>query len=282
MSASDFCLMLMTRDPGIAKAAIRAGVDRVFVDLEVEGKAERQRGRSTIISGHTVADVARVRAAVPDGEVLARINPPGPRTASEVDAVIRAGADVVMLPYFSDSEDVRTFIAAVSTRARTCLLLETPAALVRLDGILAVRGIDEIHVGLNDLHISMGLTFMHELLAGGILDIIARRVHDAAPYVRFGFGGGALLDASHPVPPRDVLKEHVRLGSRMIILSRTFTGDATNEEDLRARIDLPAEIAKIRRCVAEARKRNPWETEQDRIRIRELIWQTAERLRSKL
>jgi hypothetical protein len=270
--------MLMTRDPGIARAATRAGVDRVFVDLEVEGKAERQRGRSTIISGHTLADVARVRAAIPDGELLARINPPGPRTASEVDAVIGAGADVVMLPYFANSSDVRSFVAAVGGRARTCLLLETPAAMVRLDRILAVRGIDEIHVGLNDLHISMGLTFMHELLAGGILDIIARRVHDIAPHVRFGFGGGALLDASHPVPPRDILKEHVRLGSRMIILSRTFTGDAVNEEDLHARIDLPAEIAKIRHCVAEARIRTSAETEQDRMRIRQLIWQTAELL----
>ena len=268
--------MLMTRDGGVARAAVRAGVDRIFLDLEIAGKAERQRGRNTIISGHTLADLERVRAAVPDAEVLARVNPPSAGTPGEVDAVVRAGADVVMLPYFQSSQQVAAFVAAVAGRARTCLLLETAAAAVRVDRIAAVGGVDEIHVGLNDLHASMGLAFMHELLAGGVLDELASRIRAVAPAIRFGFGGGALLDAPHPVPPRDVLREHVRLGSRMIILSRTFTGDATSEAELAARVDLPAEIAKIRQAVAAARARTADETERDRLRIRELIWRAAD------
>jgi len=268
--------MLMTRDGGVARAAVRAGVDRVFLDLEIAGKAERQRGRNTIISGHTLADLERVRAAVPDAEVLARVNPPSAGTPGEVDAVVRAGADVVMLPYFQSSQQVAAFVAAVAGRARTCLLLETAAAAVRVERIAAVGGVDEIHVGLNDLHASMGLAFMHELLAGGVLDELASRIRAVAPAIRFGFGGGALLDAPHPVPPRDVLREHVRLGSRMIILSRTFTGDATSEAELAARVDLPAEIAKIRQAVAAARARTADETERDRLRIRELIWRAAD------
>ncbi|TME97027.1 MAG: aldolase [Chloroflexi bacterium] len=274
--AHDFTLMLMTRDGGVARAAVRAGVDRIFLDLEIAGKAERQRGRNTIISGHTLADLERVRAAVPDAEVLARVNPPSAGTPGEVDAVVRAGADVVMLPYFQSSQQVAAFVAAVAGRARTCLLLETAAAAVRVERIAAVGGVDEIHVGLNDLHASMGLAFMHELLAGGVLDELASRIRAVAPAIRFGFGGGALLDAPHPVPPRDVLREHVRLGSRMIILSRTFTGDATSEAELAARVDLPAEIAKIRQAVAEARARTADETERDRLRIRELIWRVAD------
>lgn len=274
----DFTLMLMTRDPGIARAAARAGVDRIFVDLEVRGKAERQRGRSTIISGHTLADVKRIREAVPGEEVLVRIDPPSDGTQAEVDAAIGAGADVVMLPYFTTPSEVGAFVDAVGGRARTSLLLETAAAVVRVDRIAAVAGIDEIHVGLNDLHASMGLAFMHELLAGGTLDLLATRIHAVAPDVRFGFGGGALLDAKHPVPPRDVLREHVRLGSRMIILSRTFTGDAATEAELAARVDLPAEIAKIRRAVALARARSAEEMERDRVRIRELIWRTVDTL----
>jgi hypothetical protein len=268
--------MLMTRDPGIARAAIRAGVDRIFLDLEVAGKAERQRGRNTIISGHTLDDLKRVRAAIPAAEVLARVNPPSADTPAEVDAVVRAGADVVMLPYFQTSQQVTAFVAAVAGRARTCLLLETAAAAVRVDRIAAVPGVDEIHVGLNDLHASMGLTFMHELLAGGVLDGLASRIRAVAPGIRFGFGGGALLDAPHPVPPRDVLREHVRLGSRMIILSRTFTGDAASEAELAARVDLPAEIAKIRQALAEARARTADETERDRLRIQGLIWRAAD------
>ena len=272
----DFTLMLMTRDPGIARAATRAGVDRIFVDLEIRGKAERQRGRTTIISGHSIADLAGIRNALPDGEVLARIDPPSERTRADVDAAIGAGADVVMLPYFSAPSEVASFVDAVGGRARTSLLLETAAAVVRVDRIAAVPGVDEIHVGLNDLHLSMGLAFMHELLAGGTLDALAARIRAVAPGIRFGFGGGALLDAPHPVPPRDVLREHVRLGSRMIILSRTFTGDAANEAELAARVDLPSEIAKIRHAVAEARARSAEETERDRVRIRELIWHTVD------
>ncbi|TMG37646.1 MAG: hypothetical protein E6H88_06155 [Chloroflexi bacterium] len=112
--AHDFTLMLMTRDGGVARAAVRAGVDRIFLDLEIAGKAERQRGRNTIISGHTLADLERVRAAVPDAEVLARVNPPSAGTPGEVDAVVRAGADVVMLPYFQSSQQVAAFVAAVA------------------------------------------------------------------------------------------------------------------------------------------------------------------------
>src|SRR5207245_6902138 len=157
--AQDFTLMLMTRDGGVARAAVRAGVDRIFLDLEIAGKAERQRGRNTIISGHTLADLERVRAAVPGAEVLARVNPPNAATRHEVDAVVRAGADVVMLPYFQSSQEVAAFVSAVAGRARTCLLRETAAAAVRVDRIAADAGVDGMQVGLADLPASHGLRF---------------------------------------------------------------------------------------------------------------------------
>lgn len=276
---SDFTLMLMTRDPGIARAAIRGGADRIFVDLEIEGKAERQKGRSTIISGHTIADLERVRAAVPGADVLARLNPPSLTTPAEVDAVIAAGADTVMLPYFRSHDEVSRFVDAVAGRARTCLLLETAAAYVRVDRITAVPGVDEIHVGLNDLHISLGLAFMYESLAGGVLDHVISRIRAGGPGIRYGFGGGALIGAQHPVSPSDVLREHARLGSRMIILSRTFTKNAADEQELvRLGIDLAAEIALVREAVETARARSADEVERDRLRIRGLIWRVADEL----
>ena len=273
--ADDFTLMLMTADPGIAEEAVRAGVDRVFVDLEITGKAERQRGRSTIISGHTLADVRAVRPKVPAGRLLVRIDPPGPDLVAQVDAVIEAGADVVMLPYFTSVAEVRAFVSAVRGRAVTLLLVETAAALARIEPILAIEGVDEVHVGLNDLHRSLGLTFMYEVLAGGLIDHVAERVRSCGRPVRFGFGGGALLDARHPVAPMDVLREHARVGSRMIILSRTFTGDAPNVMAMRERVDLPREVARIRAVVAEARARSREEVERDRRRIHAVIWGTA-------
>lgn len=262
-----FSLMLMTRDPGIAAVAQACGIDRIFVDLEMRGKAERQRGHATIISGHTIDDVRAVRRALRTAELLVRIDPVGPWTAQQVDAVLDAGADVVMLPFFRRAREVETFVAALRGRARTSLLLETAAALVRIDETLAVGGVDEVHVGLNDLHREMGLGFMYELLAGGILDHVAARVRAAPREVSFGFGGGALLDAPHPVAPADVLREHVRLGSRAIILSRTFTGDARDADDLARRVDLTTEVARIREVIAAARRRTAEEVEADRVRI---------------
>lgn len=279
-AARPFALMLMTSAPDIAAEAVAAGVDRIFVDLEIAGKAERQRGRSTIISGHTLDDVRAVRATVPTGRLLVRIDPPGAAMRAQVEDVLRAGADVIMLPYFTTAEEVRAFVDAVGGRATTLLLVETAAAVARIDPILAVAGVDEIHVGLNDLHRSLGLSFMYEVLASGLLDLVAERVRGAARPVRFGFGGGALLEAKHPVAPADVLREHARLGSSMIILSRTFTGDARDLRELRARVDLAREVARIRDVLAAARARSEAEIESDRRRIHATIWTAAAAMRS--
>lgn len=276
----DFALMLVTSAPDVARESVSAGIDRIFVDLEIAGKAERQRGRSTVISGHTLDDIAAVRPVVPKGRLLVRIDPPGPTTRAQVDAVIAAGADIVMLPYFTAVEEVRDFVDAVAGRATVLLLVETAAALARIEPILAIDGVDEIHVGLNDLHRSLGLSFMYEILAAGLLDLVAQRVRSCGRRVRFGFGGGALLAAQHPVAPADVLREHARLGSQMIILSRTFTGDAPDAKTLSERVDLPREVRRIRDVVAEARRRSPAQIDSDRARIHATIWSAAAALRS--
>lgn len=46
-------LMYITNDPAVAKIAADAGVDRIFIDMEVLGKAERQGGMDTVQSHHT-------------------------------------------------------------------------------------------------------------------------------------------------------------------------------------------------------------------------------------
>jgi hypothetical protein len=61
----------------------------------------------------------------------------------------------------------------------------------------------------------------------------------------------------------------------MIILSRTFTGDAPNVAALRERVDLAREVARIRAAIADARARSHDEMERDRRRIHSIIWDTA-------
>ena len=68
-------LMYITNRPDVAAIAERNGVDRIFVDMEYIGKAERQGKMDTVQNHHTVEDVKRVRAAITDAELLVRVNP---------------------------------------------------------------------------------------------------------------------------------------------------------------------------------------------------------------
>lgn len=268
MTGYPFSFFFMTNKPEVASFATMAGADFIFVDLEVNGKAERQRGRNTIISGHTIDDIRSVRKAIgSSARVLARVNPLHERSREEIDGSIDAGADLIMLPMYRSSQDAARFVDLIGGRAETCLLLETREALETLEDTVRLPGVHRIHVGLNDLHISMGLPFMYLLLGRGIMDRIASTVLAKAPHIAFGFGGGALLDARHPVSPSDVLAEHVRVGSHAIILSRTFHGDPQSEAELSERMDLQHELGRIRRCVAAAAARTSAQAEADRARI---------------
>ena len=218
-------LMYITNHPEIAQIAETAGADRIFVDMEFIGKDERQKGLDTVKSHHTVRDVAAIKNAVERAEVLARINPihqgvpDFPDSKEEIDATVAAGADIIMLPYFKTVEEVRTFLDLVGGRTRTMLLLETPEAVERLDEILALPGIDEIHIGINDLSLGYGKKFMFELLADGTVEQLCFRLRKAG--IPYGFGGIASL-GNGLLPSEYVIKEHYRLGSGCAILSRSF------------------------------------------------------------
>ena len=218
-------LMYITNRPDIAQIAETAGVDRIFVDMEFIGKDERQKGLDTVKSRHTFLDIANIKQAVEMAEVLARINPihdplpDYPGSAVEIDRTIAAGADIIMLPYFKTPEEVRTFLKLVNGRARTMLLLETREAVEHVDEILSIPGIDEIHIGINDLSISYGKRFMFELLADGTLEQLCFKFRKKG--IPFGFGGIASL-GNGLLPSEYVIKEHYRLGSTCVILSRSF------------------------------------------------------------
>lgn len=248
-------LMYITNKPAVAEIAEQAGVDWLFLDMEFIGKDARQGGLDTVQNHHTVQDVADIKAAVKKAKVLVRVNPihealPSyPSSKDEIDASIKAGADIVMLPFFKTVEEVRAFIGYVGGRAKTCLLLETAEAAMLIDEILKVPGIDMIHIGLNDLHLSLGMKFMFQLLTVGIVESLANKIK--AKGIPFGFGGIARLDTG-AVPGKYVLKEHYRLGSSMVIVSRSFcnTDQITDLNEVKQ--IFVTGIAEIRRLEAEA------------------------------
>ena len=217
--------MYITKSPKIACIAEKAGVNRIFVDMEFIGKDKRQGGLDTVQNHHTVEDVANIKAAVKKAEVLVRINPMHealseyPASKDEIDAVIKAGADIIMLPFFKTIQEVETFIGYIQGRVKTCLLVETPESAAILDKIVELPGIDMIHIGLNDMHLALKMKFMFQLLADGSVDRWARIIRSKG--IPFGFGGLASLQGG-VVPGKMILKEHYRLGSQMVIVSRAF------------------------------------------------------------
>ena len=218
-------LMYITNDPAVARIAEASGVDRIWVDMEFIGKSARQGGMDTVQLHHTIDDIRAIRAAVTKSEVLVRVNPIHEATpdygdsAWEIPAAIDAGADVVMLPFFKTVKEVKTFIDLVDGRAKTMLLVETPEAVEIIDDILALDGIDEIHIGLNDLSLGYGMKFMFELLADGTVENLCLKCKlKGIPY---GFGGVASLGKGM-LPSEYIIREHYRLGSTRAILSRSF------------------------------------------------------------
>ena len=217
--------MYITNKPAVAKIAEEVGVDWIFIDMEFIGKDSRQGGLDTVQNHHTIDDIRNIRKVITKSKLLVRVNPihealpDYPSSKEEIDAAINAGADIVMLPFYKTVKEVRQFIQYVGGRAKTCLLLETAEAAILLDETLKVPGIDMIHLGLNDLHLELGMKFMFQLLSDGVVEQLGNKIKAAG--IPFGFGGIARLD-SGMLPGADVLKEHVRLGSSMVIVSRSF------------------------------------------------------------
>jgi len=219
-------LLYITNKPDVARIAEKNGVDRIFVDMEYIDKAKRQHGRACVLNHHTFEDEIAIREAITKSEVLVRVNPIHdeqadgyPGTEDEIERVLQAGADIVMLPYFKTVNEVERFLEAVHGRTKTMLLLETAEAAKLVDEIASLDGVDEVHIGLNDLSISYHSNFMFEMLSNGTVEKLCRHLKQFdKPY---GFGGLASLGRGM-VPAEMIIKEHYRLGSTGAILSRSF------------------------------------------------------------
>ena len=209
----------ITNNLDVALIAEKAGVDRIWVDLETLGKEERQHNINSVKSHHSIHDIEVIAPRLTTAQMLVRVNPWNANSKEEIDSVINAGAEIIMLPMWKTVDEVKHFIDAVDGRIKTTLLLETKEAEQCLDEVLQLNGIDEIHIGLNDLHLSYGLSFMFELLANGTVDRIINKIKlKGIPY---GFGGISHL-GDGLIPAEMIIKEHYRLGSTRAILSRGF------------------------------------------------------------
>lgn len=197
-------------------------VDYLMIDLEINGKKDRQSSKSTWISDHNLQDIAKAKSYLRFSKVLVRINPIHNRSLEEINEVLNEKPDAIMLPYFSKISEVELFFEYVDKRAKVILLFETLAALEMTEEIFIRFKVDYAFVGLNDLSIDMNIPFLFDIFQTDLIDNFSRIANKHN--VIFGFGGighGEKLEIS----PKLIYAQHVRLGSELVILSRNFIAD---------------------------------------------------------
>ena len=232
-------LMYITNRAAVAAIAEKAGVDRIFVDMEYLGKEARQKKMNTVKSAHTARDVESIARAIKSSELLVRVNPIHNNSEREIKEVIDCGADRIMLPMYKTLGEVEQFLK-----------------------------LTEIHIGLNDLHLALGKKFMFELLADGTVEKIAAKIKPSGK--PFGFGGIARIGYGM-IPAEYIIREHYRIGSSAAILSRCF-GDVYKIDDLSEVESLfETEIKKIRLVEREAEKLSESQAEANRLEVIERV-----------
>lgn len=261
-------LMYITNSPNVALIAEKYGVDRIWIDLETFGKENRQKGMNTVKSDHCIGDIGKIKPLLSKSELLVRVNAWHGGSDAEIEAVINAGADILMLPYWKTVKEIQRFLNAVNHRSKTILLLETGEAVECIDEALSNGGFDEIHIGLNDLHLSYGMTFMFELLSNGTVERLCKKFKAAG--ISYGFGGIAKL-GDGLLPAEKIIMEHYRLGSTRAILSRTFCDNAkidSSEEMERVFKENMERLREYERSMLEATKE---EFEKNKADVRRAV-----------
>lgn len=271
-------LMYITNNPTVARIAEKNGVQRVWIDLETLGKEERQKNLNTVKSHHCIHDIKAIAEVLTTSEVLVRVNPINPGSKEEINQVIAAGADIIMLPMWKSVEEVKQFLDFVHGRVKTTLLLETKEAVECLDEVLKLGGFDEMHIGLNDLHLSYGMSFMFELLANGTVESLCRKI--AGIGIPYGFGGIARIGEG-TLPAEWIVKEHYRLGSTRAILSRSFCNAEEIKDLKKIEVIFAENMARLRDCEQDYKSLTAEEFEENRKAVKRCVAEIVSRKRAK-
>lgn len=246
-----------------------------MVDLEILGKAERQGHLDTVQSAHGLEDIVRIRPVVPHGSLVVRTNPVNISSPTEVEDIIRAGADMLMLPYYHDYDEAAEFARIVDGRVPVILLAETRGAMNSLNACCSIPNVARVHIGLNDLSLDLGRHFMFELLIDGTVSSMAANLRSAG--MPFGIGGIARVGEGL-LPAERILIEHARMGSDAAILSRTFHRKVTSVCEMRATIDFAYEVSRLREVYDSANRLSEITVAENSAAIASLVRQITAKM----
>lgn len=247
----DFDLFVFHRDATLDTDCVKAGCEGVVVDFEVKGKHERQANYDTQINKHSLEDIVSLKAL--GVYTICRINSIDSNSAKEIENVIDAGADEILVPMIRTRQEIEQICNQVDGRASVGLMIETPEAL-NFVPIINDNDVKRVFIGLNDLHISQGKPTLFHVLADGVVDNIRQQISHAD----FGFGGLTIPRAGNPLPVEYFFHELARLDCQFTFLRRSFF---TDSQGVPASQVIPAIHSEMYR----SRQRTAAQIESDRI-----------------
>ena len=134
-----------------------------------------------------------------------------------------------MLPMVATPGEAREFAAWSAARRPSSCSSRACEGVRRLPELVAIDGVDEVHIGLNDLALSLGVRNRWLALAGDLTVRAGSIVTGAGK--RFGLGAvGRPGDRGLPVPVDLVYAEYPRTGATAALLSRSFFRDGEGED----------------------------------------------------
>lgn len=205
-------------NPSLLEKIISPHLTGLVVDLEKKDKFLRQKLYDTQITEHSIADLRYVKQAT-DLPVICRINRQQLLNKAEIEEVLEAGADEILLPMVKHVDEVGRVIDFVGGQAKTDIMIETT------DAIRQARELDSLpihrcYVGLNDLAIELGKSNIFTPLIDGTIDQLRNNLSKA-----FGVAGLTHADYGKPIPCRILIQKMAQLNCSFGILRRSFYRD---------------------------------------------------------
>jgi hypothetical protein len=210
----------ITNDIEHALLLNNCGIQQIMIDTESIGKAERQFGKNAVINFHKLEDVYKLKKLNLSSKIICRINGYNKNSFNEIEKAIEYGADILMLPMIQNIDQYFEMVNKINKRVPILPLIETSYSMFKLKEIIKISNPEQIHFGLNDLQISIGMKNLFEVLLSPLFSsAVSYAKHSIS---KVGIGGIGDPTKSHKISPNLLLNEYKLLGSNSVILSRSF------------------------------------------------------------
>lgn len=215
-----FNYIAITNNIEEARIIESCGIQQILVDIENIGKSERQSGTNAVINFHNITDVSNLKNAGIKAKIICRINSFHSGSFAEIDEVINAKADFIMIPMINNINHYNKMTDFIGDRIEIIPLIETPYSVFKINDILKCSNINQIHFGLNDLCLALGTKNIFEILLSPVFSFALEFVNEHVKLIGIGGIGNPL--EQQKVDPSLILQLHKLFGSKSVILSRSF------------------------------------------------------------